>query len=412
MQATDILQGPNYKIAILLVQAWHGGMERNAWALADLLSGLRGPDGRPIEVVIGLHREGGYDWQALEVFARSHCGKLSIRPLNWVTRSTQALKAMFPNAPISPLAPPHCSIPADGVYDFLDCDAWLVFSNTYEGYVPPLRPTSVYSADHIYRYVPLPKAHITSELVGINEASYLYWRGSRCVFCTTPWTLDDTISFAGVAASKTLLLPTLVDPVAGFARAAAKSPPPGDYILWVTNTSPHKNHAKAAEALRIYWTELGGDLDVVICGSYSDLLKPGSGNQHTLALALENGVGWSHRVRFAGHVDDNAFFDLINRSAFVWHNVIMDNGTFVAFDAARAGRSFVSSDYPAMRYLAERYGIDAVWFPASDPTAAAAALLATERKVRAGEPPAHNLRADDPGERALAYQRLVDMVLA
>ncbi|MEI9891991.1 MAG: hypothetical protein WDN45_17345 [Caulobacteraceae bacterium] len=91
--------------------------------------------------------------------------------------------------------------------------------------------------------------------------------------------------------------------------------------------------------------------------------------------------------------------------------MIIDNGTFVAFDAARAGRHVVSSDYPSMRYLAERYGVDVSWFPASDPAAAARALIDAERKARAGDKPRHRLKADDPAQRAAAYQQLVDRLL-
>ncbi len=40
-----------------------------------------------------------------------------------------------------------------------------------------------------------------------------------------------------------------------------------------------------------------------------------------------------------------------------------------------------------MRYLAERYGVDVSWFPASDPAAAARALIDAERKARAGDKP-------------------------
>ncbi|MEI9891992.1 MAG: hypothetical protein WDN45_17350 [Caulobacteraceae bacterium] len=70
----------------------------------------------------------------------------------------------------------------------------------------------------------------------MNDDTFLHWRAARCVFSTTPGTVTDNVSFAGVTGSKALLLPTLVDPVAGVASREAG--PPGDYILWVTNTSP------------------------------------------------------------------------------------------------------------------------------------------------------------------------------
>jgi glycosyltransferase involved in cell wall biosynthesis len=401
------MEASRARIAILMPQAWHGGMERNAWALAEILSGLKAPDGRPIDVLLGLHADGGYDWAALKARAEGLLGQVSVRPLRWTQRSGSVGPAMFGD--LVPEGVGAMGLPVDGLYGFQDTDAWIVFSTTYEGFVPALRPLAVYAADHVHRYVPLPAQMLTQDLIDANDDTLRYWRESRCVFSTTPGTVSDTVSFAGVSAARARLMPNLVDPVAG---VAARPPrPPGNYILWVTNTSPHKNHAKALEALKIYWTQLGGSLDVVICGSYTDTLKPGSGAKHDLTQGLEKGMGWASRVRFAGHIDDDLYFDLVSGSAFVWHNVIIDNGTFVAFDAARAGRFLVSSDYPAMRYLANHYGFEASWFPASDPMAAAQALIQAERKVSAGLTPNHQLQADDPDERAKAYQDLADILL-
>ena len=102
---------------------------------------------------------------------------------------------------------------------------------------------------------------------------------------------------------------------------------------------------------------------------------------------------------------------LISEAAVVWHNVIVDNGTFVAFDAARADRYFVSSDYPQMRYLCEHYGIAALWHPHADPSAAAAALLEAGRRAAAGEKAGHALRQDSKAERDAAYGTLLAMLL-
>ena len=400
--------GSTARIAILMPQAWHGGMERNAWALAEILSNLRAPDGREIEVLFGLTDDPGYDWAAIHAKAKSMDGRVQVRPLKWVQRDGSGGPAMF--GTLAPADVGTIGFPWDGLYNFTDADAWIVFSTTYEGFVPQVKPTAVFAADHVHRYSPLPSHLINIDLIGVNEDTFLYWRQSRCVFSTTPATVADTISFAGVEPAKARLMTNLVDPVAGIAPRPVR--PVGDYILWITNTSPHKNHAKALEALKIYWTELGGGLDVVIGGSLTETLKPGSGAKHALTQGLEKGAAWAHRVRFAGHVDDETYFDLVSGSAFIWHNVITDNGTYVAFDAARAGRHFVSSEYPAIRHQSAHYGFDAAWFPAADPAAAAAALLEAERKVRSGIPPTHKLKADDPTARSQDYQRLVDVLLA
>ena len=71
----------------------------------------------------------------------------------------------------------------------------------------------------------------------------------------------------------------------------------------------------------------------------------------------------------------------------------------------------MSSDYPQMRYLCERYGIAALWHPPGDPTAAAVALLEAGRRAAAGEKTGHALRQDSKAERHAAYGTLLAMLL-
>ena len=404
------VRGKRCRIAILLPAGWHGGMVRSAWALADLLGGLRAPDGRSIEVVVGLRRDGGYDWDALEARARSAPYPLSVRRLVWANKSPRALNAMAARTIIPERLVSHGVLPCDGLHDFMDCEAWITFGTSMEGYVPPIRPRAVFCADHIGRYVTGPDDFMNPIRKTLMDETFLGWRHSLCVFSTTPRTASDTVSFAGVPGARVMLLPTLVDPIRGVVPPLPQAP--GERILWVTNPSRHKNHLMALEALRLYWTQLHGTMDVTVCGAFNESLRPGRGSDHPFARALEQVDSIIDRFHFAGETDDATFLRKVSESAFVWHNVVIDNGTFVAFDAARAGRHFVSSDYPQMRYLAERYGIEVSWFSSSDPKAAAQALLSAEQKVRAGQTPNHALRADDPAERARAYQGLVNVLMA
>lgn len=404
------VRGPYCRVAILLPAIWHGGMLRNAWALADTIGDLRAPDGRPLEVVIGFRRDGAYDWPAFEARARQASYRLSIRKLDWSFKPPAILNVMAARELIPEGLVTYGWMPRDGLHDFLDCEGWIVFGTSLEGYVAPLRPRIIYCADHISRYVPEAERFRTPEHKKLTDETFLGWRHARCVFATTPRTISDTVSYAGVVSRNVKLVPTLIDPVRD--TPVPQMRPPGDRILWVTNPARHKNHLKALEALRLYWQEFDGRLDVLICGPSTDQLRPASASDHPFAEALRNRPRLIERIAFAGEADDAAFLDLIADSAFVWHNVIMDNGTFTAFDAARAGRHFVSSDYPSMRYLADRYGIDGIWFPATDARAAAAALREAERRLRAGEAPRHVLVADDPQERVRAYQGLLDTLLA
>jgi hypothetical protein len=242
---------------------------------------------------------------------------------------------------------------------------------------------------------------------GDLHETYLGWRHARTVFATTPQTLEDVVGFAGVRRAQTLLVPTLVQPVPA-EEAGGESPIAEPSIVWVTNGSLHKNHANAIESLRIYYDELGGALPLVVMGeSTSTTMDPTGDSQTAAARALRAAPSVARRTTFLGRPPDRTFHAVIRGAAVVWHNVIIDNGTFVAFDAARGNRHLVSSDYPQMRYLCERYGIDAFWHPSGDPRAAAQALLDAERAHRSGGSPAHALREDAPAELESAYGTVI-----
>jgi glycosyltransferase involved in cell wall biosynthesis len=395
------------KIALLLANQWRGGMLRNAWALARLIARYDWPGIGSVEVVVGLVSQ-GCEWPLLrDKFGALESG-VSVRRMTWQMRSVAGLPKIL--AHLAELPIDQCSIPRDHYgYDFLDCDGWIVFSSSVEGFVVPARPIAVYCPDLIQRYV--------REVVGVDEniwarqsETHLTWRRARCVFATTPQTRTDAVSYAGVARRHALLVPTLVDPIGDNAQlhdCGASEP----YILWITNSTPHKNHKMAMEALRSYYADFGGTLPVVVAGADTGGLAPGSGADSAAARALRGATDVLPHLRFAGEVTNPAYLRLVSGAAVVWHNVIIDNGTFVAFDAARAGRHFVSSDYPQMRYLCERYGVAALWHPAWDPKAAAVALIEAGRRAAARNDPGHSLRQDSEEERRAAYGRVLTMLL-
>jgi hypothetical protein len=240
--------------------------------------------------------------------------------------------------------------------------------------------------------------------------THLGWRLARCVFATTPQTVTDAVSYAGVRRSHALLAPTLADPISDNAhlQASDKDEP---YILWITNQSPHKNHKMAIEALRCYYADLGGALPVVIAGADTRGLAPESGGDSMAARVVRGATNVLPHLRFAGEVSNSAYLRLVSGATVVWHNVIIDNGTFVAFDSARPGRHFVSSDYPQMRYLCERSGVAALWYPAWDSRAAACALIEAGRLVAAGKDPGHSLRRDSDEDLSAAYGRVLALLL-
>jgi hypothetical protein len=198
-----------------------------------------------------------------------------------------------------------------------------------------------------------------------------------------------------------MLTPTLIEPLIGTVGTLA-----GDQqqpsIVWITNTSPHKNHLAGVAAARIYY-EMGGTLPLLVAGPSSDLLDPRSGSKCLGTRAFAAAPEVVRHTQFLGELSDAAYLGTVASAAVVWHNVIIDNGTFVVFDAARANRHVVSTDYPQIRYLCERYGIAPIWHRPTDPVGAAQALASAESRFRAGERPLHALRGDIESDRTRAY---------
>jgi glycosyltransferase involved in cell wall biosynthesis len=263
--------------------------------------------------------------------------------------------------------------------------AWLA-----EGVLDPAMPYAVYAPDFIPRYVP--------EIYGPPDLRHPVWpimlrqfrmmRDARCVFATTPHTAGDAVVYAGVRRERLLTMPLFAElPDAAAAGAPADAAP---YIVWVTNTTPHKNHLVALDALAIYYRELGGTLVVRACGPGTLHFAPGPRSGFVspywvdVALRVASDAVLRDRVQWLGEVDGDAYARLLGGAAFLWHPAAYDNGTFAAIDAGRLGRAVVSSDYPQMRHIAGEFGLAADFAPPRDPRAMAGLLKAAEDRHRAG----------------------------
>lgn len=393
------------RIAIIMSAPWRAGMLRNARLLARHFVEQQ----QNVEVVIGVRKDGPYDWAALETEIAT-IPRTTLRRFHWASIDPHDAARIY-DFPVPDT--PHLMAPRDGKFDFLDCDGWIVFSNSLEGFVVPSRPIGVFCADLIQRYVPEIFGGLEAKgLWALQDETFKSWRRSRFVFSTTPATRQDVIEYAGVVPERAILTPTFIDPLAGGQLAPDTGlVPDKPYILWVTNASPHKNARGALAALKVYYETLGGNLDVVICGQDTEKLNPAADNRAAIASEFARESEVLKHLRFLGEVSDETYAALVERASVIWHNVITDNGTFVAFDAARTGRYFVSSDYPQMRYLCERYGVDTTFHPHDDAEKAAAALLAADRKAQSGTAPSHKLVGDDPGEKGRAYHGLLARIL-
>lgn len=294
-------------------------------------------------------------------------------------------------------------VPVDGGADFRDCRFWLFVSDRLELPLVPLERYGVVVTDHLQRYV--PEIFDATMYAVPDAAPWNFLRNVRnadVVVATSHDTAADARGYAG-ARGQLVSMPTTLDvehflrlaDVADRAAGERSTLPMGGrpYFAWVTNASPHKNHARMLQAIARYVDELGGSLDVAVTGLLTDLFDPDLpsdrrvGREDLWKLAYIREVREAvaalrpavrSRLRFLGAVPDTDYARVLRSARFIAHNVIADNGTFSVLEAALLGRPSVSSDYPQMREIDEAFGLGLRFFDPFDACGTAAALLTGE----------------------------------
>jgi glycosyltransferase involved in cell wall biosynthesis len=380
------------KIGVLLPQPYRGGSLRFAKKLCEMVLSLTNSE---THVVLSIVK-GQYD--VPHEFAQLlKDSRFSIRETVWEIVPRQQLSKITQLQPqTNCIEPEEVSYPDDGGQTLLDCSYWLMVSDRTMAPLAVLRPFAIFPLDFIQRYVPeifgksdeyLWKVHLESFQRNIRNASL--------VVCTTPATSEDAISFAGVPKRRVrTMLPFLEDyPSAYYSGTSGvdnrisqfqKKP----YFVWPTNPHPHKNHLNALNCLKQYY-DSGGGLNCVITGPSTEVLRAGAKEYSDYAtevreafLQLFNG---DDRVSIAGVLPEEQYWHLLKGAAFVWHNVIKDNGTFSVIEAALANVPSLSSDYSQIRFFDELFGLGLTYFSAMDPAQGAEKLREMESRTTGGK---------------------------
>lgn len=332
------------------------------------------------------------------------------------------LKCVDPNIyPCAPNEPEKFLYPWDAANAVMSADAWISLTGLYQdGPLLPWRPYTVFAPDFIQRYVPeIYGDDVFGAAWQRNRNQNITMRGAKMVFATTPQSQMDATVFAGVPRANVKLFPLFHDANTGrnssrtqvaledtsesqttpttrarllsfdatakrLSRARHAFTPSllnRRYFVWPTNSTQHKNHLRALDALETYYNSLGGQLDVLICGPTSHLfadINHSSPYIREVAQRISALSDQTGKVMIIGEVPHELYDTLVKRAQFLWHNVVYDNGTFSVIEAAELGTPAVSSSYPQMRYIADLYGLKPRWFDPLDSSDAAAALFAEE----------------------------------
>jgi glycosyltransferase involved in cell wall biosynthesis len=374
---------PLRKIAVLLPIAYRGGSLRGFKTIAKMLRKGSMAAGEPVEIVAAFPAS-SYDER--QDFTDLTEAGIPLRPFAWkfLDRATLARALGFVSDERPALSEfPESIVPDDGINNLLDCDFWLVVSDRLRHPLAPLRPAGFMIYDYIQRMRP---DVFTS---GFDDGPFVSnVRRGEFVLCTTPFTADAAVAYAGVPRSRVHLVDMeietdLDDRSEGGQVQGSKRP----YMLWPCNSSPHKNQLAALDALEIYFTRHSGALDVVCSGANTDWFDlrapPIAEHDYPAIEAVRHRIARSpllrKRVHMVGELLEADYFATLAGARFLFHPALVDNGTFAVTEAAWFEVPSLSHDYPAIRWMDERFGLALAWCDARDPLQTAGALAEMER---------------------------------
>lgn len=339
------------KIGVFLPATYRGGTLKGLKNIVKMIKLGSQLNGETIDIVFSC-RERAYD--IINDFSDLINLGIKIHETKWKTISRESLNFIRNLKSFSMnLKESEYVIPTDGINNFCDCDVWILISDRTEAPLAPVIPYGVVVYDYVQRYVP--------ELFNdFFEIAFLRTvRNASFVITTTPHTRDDVIQYAGVDASKAWYFPM------DFAPPAISSSDsfghPKDYFLWTTNAARHKNHRRALKALETYYKEKNGELDVLISGEHVGLFKILNHPDEyvkSIARSIQENAFLKNRCHIVGEVSEEQHAHNISQARFLWHPAIYDNGTYAVVEAAYLSVPSLSSDYPAMRYMNERFSIN------------------------------------------------------
>lgn len=379
------------KIAIILPIGYKGGTLRAAKNLAKGIAYQASEKKDNIQVVFSYHKDG--DYQPLEDFVDLLDMGIILRETEWINLSRDQARcvSLFTNIKNLHLDFSEYCIPSDGANDFLDCDLWIIISDRLVSPILAMRMTVFVVFDYIQRYV--PEIFIDNDQVWNDQFRNLLYsvQHADMVMATTPSTMEDLISYAGVPRDRVCLLDLDFEPL----EYSSKSPrkfAKNDYFIWTTNLGHHKNHKNALDALEIYWQEFDGLLDVVVTGVGTSLFNPENSlpeniiekefsHIHYFRRKIKENPSFARKIRLAGNVSDRQYTDYLINARFLWHPVIYDNGTFSVIEAAYLGIPSFSSSYPAMEYINRKFKLNILFFDPRSPRTIAKGLSFMEQSA-------------------------------
>ena len=412
------------RIGVILPAPYTGGVLDYALRFVTVLKDEIDRHGDDADILFAHPRHKAYEER--DYFAPLRERKIPVRPFveeeqdgEWVDKVTTlaGLRAEHDK----PWYPEKCTVLKDELTDFGDCDYLILMDDAVPGgdgsALFAMRPYAVVAQDYVQRYCPEAVPQVTADQKALVQA-----RADRVLVTSEP-AMSDAVQYGGLPGSKVVLTPPLLDVMAKGEDPQDGAGEEGDYFLWITDAAPHGNHMRALRGLLAYY-ERGGSLDCVIAGEGTKSFDPDtqpalhfsfkrikeSRNPQKRADKDDPSVKDSSRpdlekerwayvegirkwiesepllkkhLRIRGGLKPAACANVLAGARFAFHPGYGDNGATVAVDAAGLGVPTLSSEYPAMRALANFMEIPLRSMPAFAPDDIAEALLDMEANAAA-----------------------------
>jgi glycosyltransferase involved in cell wall biosynthesis len=357
------------RIAVIVPIEYRGGSLRGAISLANSLVNGAALLGDFVEVVFAHLDRPEYD---LDGIFSDLSSTVIRRTYQWQVLDSDEASRALSYAGHSDWQPEQSVywIPNDGIKQFLDCDLWIIISDRLEKPLLPIRPYVLMVYDYIQRYLPFLNNQHEIDLMQRAQKAL-------CVLVTTQFTANDAMQYMGIPSSCVFKMPMLVPDFKSHQVKDLNKKKNQSYFIWTTNNARHKNHYNMFVALRKYYDELGGKLECHITGCNSDRIFE---IYPDVELIFKSSPKMKKLMKFSGELSDYAYKNKLEQSAFLLHGALIDNGTFSVIEAAQLGIPSLSTDYPPMREISERFNLQLSWMSPTKPGEIAQQLKIMEKQ--------------------------------
>jgi glycosyltransferase involved in cell wall biosynthesis len=362
------------RIAVILPERYRGGTLRGALNIAKMIKMGASLSGDLIDVSFG-HVDDSTVYNEVDFDQLSSIG-IKIRPF---IREDVLGKSLFTYGRRKISEDPNeiYWVFNDGISNFEECDFLVIVSDRLQHPLPPGTRYAVVAYDYIQRYVP--------EIFGTEKEADGNWlmfdrfsevsRNAEFIFCTTEQTRLDCINYIGADPSKVIKMPLEFDP--NFAVPHSSPIIDGEYILWTTNSTQHKNHANVILGLIEFFNHNpSSSLKVVMTGVYTHLFSARkSDDLHynqpyatKIRELISSSKPLSDRLSILGNLSDMDYANVLSKAKLLLHGAIYDNGTYSIIEAAWFGVPSVSSSYPAIDEACQNFQVKPVLFDPHQPS--------------------------------------------